>query len=264
MAEYPNMEADRKLDLVDTHAHIADASFDSDRADVLERAKDAGVGAILAVSERLEDALRNLALAAAHPEIIRAGAGLHPEYPDTDQARTVERFIREHRGRLAAIGEVGLDHWLVQDEAARECQRENFERFIALSLELDLPLNVHSRSAGEKTVALLLDRGASRVHLHAFDGRAAKALPGVEAGYFFSIPPSIVRSPQKQKLVRRLPLSCLLLESDSPVLGPDPTARNEPCNVRIALRAISEIKGLAEEEVADAIRENTRRLYGEL
>jgi TatD DNase family protein len=258
------MKADRKPDLVDTHAHIGDKSFDSDRAEVLERAMDAGVGRVLAVSETLSDARRNLELAAHHPEILRAGAGLHPEHPDIEQARAVESFIRQHRGELTAIGEVGLDHWLVQDEAAREVQKANFERFIALSLELDLPLNVHSRSAGEKTVALLLDRGARRVHLHAFDGRASKALPGVEAGYFFSIPPSIVRSAQKQKLVRGLPLGCLLLESDSPVLGPDPASRNEPCNVRIALRAVSEIKGLTEEEVAEAIRENTGRLYGEL
>lgn len=257
------MITDRKLDLVDTHAHIADESFDFDRSNVLERAKEAGVGAILAVSERLADAEKNLALASKHPDILHACAGLHPEYPDTEQASAVESFIREHRGELAAIGEVGLDHWLVQDDAARERQKENFERFVALSLELDLPLNVHSRSAGEKTVALLLERGALRVHLHAFDGRAAKALPAVEAGYFFSIPPSIVRSAQKQKLVRRLPLTCLLLESDSPVLGPDPAARNEPCNVRIALRAVAAIKGLREEEAADAIRENTRRLYGE-
>jgi TatD DNase family protein len=258
------MAGDRKLDLVDTHAHIADESFDADRAEVLERAQEAGVGRILTVSETLSDAERNLALAAQHAEILRFAAGLHPEYPDAEQAGAIERFIREHRGELTAIGEVGLDHWLVQDEAARERQKANFERFIALSLELGLPLNVHSRSAGEKTVALLLDRGARRVHLHAFDGRAAKALPAVEAGYFFSIPPSVVRSAQKQKLVRRLPLTCLLLESDSPVLGPDPAARNEPCNVAIALRAVAEIKGLREEEVAERIRENSRRLYGEL
>jgi TatD DNase family protein len=258
------MTADRKLDLVDTHAHIADESFDPDRAEVLERAREAGVGFVLTASERSDDAERNLALAANHPDILRAADGLHPEYPDTEQAQAVERFIREHRGELTAIGEVGLDHWLVTDEAARERQKANFERFIALSLELDLPLNVHPRSAGEKTVQLLLDRGARRIHLHAFDGRAAKALPAIEAGYFFSTPPSVVRSAQKQKLVRRLPLSRLLLESDSPVLGPDPSARNEPCNVRIALRAISDIKGLPEEEVAEAIRDNTRRLYREL
>jgi TatD DNase family protein len=250
------------LPLVDTHAHLADASFDFDLGDVLARARAEGVRSILAVSENLADAERILALADAHPETIRPCAGLHPEFPDPDQAREVVRFIREHRSELTAIGEVGLDHWLVKEEAARETQRAIFAEFIALSLELELPLNVHSRSAGEKTVALLLERGARKVQLHAFDGRAAKALPAVEAGYFFSIPASIVRSAQKRKLVRRLPLDCLLLESDAPVLGPDPRERNEPANVRIALRAISEIHGVPEERVAEVALENTRRLYG--
>jgi TatD DNase family protein len=107
-----------------------------------------------------------------------------------------------------------------------------------------------------------LERGAERVLLHAFDGRAAKAMPAVEAGYFFSVPPSVVRSPQKQKLVRQLPLSCLLLETDSPVLGADPTERNEPCRVLVSLRAIAEIKGLAVQEVADATARNALRLFG--
>ncbi|TNF80121.1 MAG: hypothetical protein EP299_02785, partial [Acidobacteria bacterium] len=124
-------------------------------------------------------------------------------------------------------------------------------------------LNVHSRSAGRKTIELLLERGAKKVHLHAFDGRAAKALPGVEAGYYFSVPPSVVRSPQKQKLVQRLPLSCLLLETDSPVLGEVPDERNEPANVGIGLEAICRIKNLTRGEAAAAIAENTNRLYGE-
>ena len=89
-------------------------------------------------------------------------------------------------------------------------------------------------------------------------------LPAVEAGYFFSVPPSIVRSRQKQKLVARLPLSCLLLETDSPVLGPERDGRNEPANVRISLDQIAEIKGLDSDEVAAAVTENTRRLYGDL
>ena len=84
----------------------------------------------------------------------------------------------------------------------------------------------------------------------------------MEAGYFFSVPPSVVRSPQKQKLVRRLPLSCLLLETDSPVLGPERDRRNEPSNAVVSLTAIAEIKGLPVSEVAAAVRENTARLYG--
>jgi TatD DNase family protein len=83
---------------------------------------------------------------------------------------------------------------------------------------------------------------------------------GVELGYYFSISPSIVRSPQKQKLVRHLPLDRLLLESDSPVLGPDLAARNEPKNVRLACEAIAQIKGLPVEEVARVTTDNARRL----
>ena len=89
-------------------------------------------------------------------------------------------------------------------------------------------------------------------------------LPGIEAGFFFSVPPSIERAAQKQKLVRRLPLENLLIETDSPVLGPDPKERNEPANARISLRAIAELKELPIEAVEEAIEENTRRLYGDL
>ena len=162
------------------------------------------------------------------------------------------------------IGEVGLDHWKVESEEDRDLQGEIFALFIDLSLELNLPLNVHSRAAGRKTIELLLERGAKRVQLHAFDGRAAKALPGVEAGFYFSVPPSVVRSAQKQKLVQRLPLSSLLLETDSPVLGAVRDQRNEPANVGVSLEAICQIKELSPGEVVEAIAENTESLYGEL
>jgi TatD DNase family protein len=176
----------------------------------------------------------------------------------------METLIRESRERLVAIGEVGLDHWKVKQPAERELQRDIFTRFIRLSQEVDLPLNIHSRSAGRHVVALLLDEGARRVQLHAFDGKPASALPAVEAGYYFSIPPSVVRSRQKQKLVRRLPLSCLLLETDSPVLSATPGERNEPAQVRVSLRTIAELKELPEEQVAEAVAGNTQRLYGDL
>jgi TatD DNase family protein len=135
--------------------------------------------------------------------------------------------------------------------------------FIALGRELDLPLNVHSRSAGRQTLALLLASGAARVQLHAFDGKAAAALPAVAAGYFFSIPPSLVRSRQKQKLVRHLPLDCLLVETDSPVLGPDPAQRNEPANAAVVIAALAELKQVPAEELRAVLYANTRRLYGE-
>jgi TatD DNase family protein len=247
--------------IVDCHAHIGDAVFDPDRAAVLARAAAAGVAAVVAVGETLADAERNLALAAEHPAILPA-AGLYPTHLDLDQASEVETFVRRHRERLVAIGEVGLDHWKVKEPHEREVQREIFLRFVRLADELALPLNVHSRSAAREAIALLLDAGARRVQLHAFDGRAATALPAVEGGFFFSVPPSIVRSRQKQKLVRRLPLDCLLLETDSPVLGPEPEGRNEPANARVSLRAVAEIKDVSEEEVAEAAARNATRLFG--
>jgi TatD DNase family protein len=111
---------------------------------------------------------------------------------------------------------------------------------------------------------MLLEQGAQKVQLHAFDGKASAAMPAVEAGYFFSIPPSIVRSKQKQKLVKHLPISCLLVESDSPVLGPSPEKRNEPSNAAISVDAIAEIKNISRKEVIETIFENTCRLYGKL
>ncbi len=252
-----------ELALVDTHAHVCDPVFDSDRAQVLERARLAGIGAVVAVGENLADARKNVELAAAHP-MIRPAAGLYPTQLSLEDAEEMRRFILSHRDRICAIGEVGLDYWAVQDEAQQELQREIFAGFVALARDLQLPLNVHSRSAGRHAVAFLLERGAARVQLHAFDGNGAAALPAVEAGFFFSIPPSIVRSQQKQKLVRRLPLGCLLVETDSPVLGPVPQERNEPANVLVSIRAIAEIKGLSEAQVSETVRENTQRLYGDL
>jgi TatD DNase family protein len=246
--------------IIDLHAHLCDPAFAPDLDAVLARAAEAGVGSVVAVGETLADARKNLALAERFP-MIRPAAGLYPTHLDLAEADAMIRFICENHNRLVAIGEVGLDRWAVKEEAKLEAQREIFRRFIALSLELDLPLNVHSRSAGRHAIAMLLACGARRVHLHAFDGKASSALPAVEAGYFFSVPPSIVRSEQKQKLVRRLPLSCLMLETDSPVLGPSASERNEPANAWIALREIAKLKGVSESEAESALLENTRRCY---
>jgi TatD DNase family protein len=248
--------------LIDTHAHICDPVFDENRPAVMENARKAGVCCIIGVAETLADSEKNLSLAARYPMLL-PGAGLFPTILDLEQAAQVRDYIRNHAGRIAVIGEVGLDYWKVQDEPAREVQREIFREFIRLSLALDLPLNVHSRSAGRHAIEFLIKHSARRVQLHAFDGKASSALPGLDAGYFFSIPPSVVRSPQKQKLVRALPLDRILIETDSPVLGPDPAIRNEPANAVLAVETIARLKNLREEEVAEAAAENTRTLYGD-
>ncbi len=250
-----------RFHVVDTHAHMSAEVFDGDRDAVLERARSAGVRVIVTVSEDLDDARRNLALAERY-EMFRPAVGLYPGRLESSRLDDVAALIRSSGPRLIAIGEVGLDYWTAKTEPERHAQRQAFRRFIALARELELPLNVHSRSAGRQVIELLLETGARHVHMHAFDGRACSALPAVEAGYYFSIPPSIVRSRQKQKLVSSLPLSCLLLETDSPVLGPIPGERNEPANIGVAAQAIAQIKGIRVEQVYEAASQNTEALYG--
>ncbi len=249
--------------LVDVHAHICDSRFDADRDAVMERAVRAGVSAIIGVGESLSDAVKNKELAERYP-ILKPAAGLYPTHLDLDLAARTAAFIRQNQSRLAAIGEVGLDFWAIKEEDQKEIQRDIFRQFILLSNELNLPLNVHSRSAGRHAITMLLDNNAKRVQLHAFDGNFGSAMPAVEAGYLFSIPPSIVRSRQKQKLVKQLPLSCLLAETDSPVLGPDPQSRNEPANVTVSVAAIAQLKSVEEIAVLEAVAENTARLYPEI
>lgn len=260
--------------MIDCHTHLTSAEFDADRAAVLERARQAGITHIAIVGQ---DAAENHQVLAAAREAAARGArprllpflGLHPDRfadgrpPVTPaEVEAVCAEIRARRGEIAGIGEVGLDYWRCREEERRALQREAFGRLVRLALELELPLNVHSRSAGHHAIDFLLQHGARRVLMHAFDGKAGHALKGAEAGFVFSIPPSIVRSEQKRKLVRALPLAALALETDSPVLGADPAARNEPANVRIALAAIAEIKGISLPEAARATTAAARRVLG--
>lgn len=246
--------------LIDVHAHMADEAFAADLETVLRVATEVGVGGIITVSENLEEAHRVLALAAKFP-LLKPCAGLYPNVLDLDLAEAMADFVRAHAHQLVGIGEVGLDHWVVKDVEGWQIQEKALAKFVDLGKECDLPLNVHSRSAGRHTIRFLREHGARKVLMHAFDGKASAALEGIEAGYYFSIPPSVVRSQQKQKLLRQLPLDRLLLESDAPVLGPDPTTRNEPRNVVISCQVIAAAKGVSTEEVARITTENAFRLF---
>lgn len=256
--------------MIDCHTHLALEDFDPDREAVIARARRAGVERILVVGEDAADNQRVLEVCARHSEVLRPCIGLHPDRfaedrdaPNEASIAAVIELARAHRRHLIAIGEVGLDYWYVKTDERRAAQRNCLERMAALAGELDLPLNVHSRSAGRHAIELLAACGAHRVLMHAFDGKAGHALRAVEQhGYLFSIPPSLLRSAQKQKLVRRLPLEALALESDSPVLGPEPGGRNEPANLVHTVRCVAELKGISEDRVRETTSENARRLFG--
>ncbi len=262
----------REVFLIDCHAHLADPAFDADRAEVLARARAAGVTAVLVVGQDLPDNERVARLCAAPREDgprLRACFGLHPDRfaddrapPDPGEIAAALEQIRAAAPRLAAIGEVGLDRRVVVAADRRRAQATLLEELAGLAAALDLPLNVHSRSAGHYALDLLRACGAKRVLMHAFDGKAGHAQRAAEQdGFLFSIPPSIVRSRQKQKLVRALPLEHLALESDAPVLGPVPGQRNESANLALVVDAIAEIKSVDPRRVEALTTDNARALF---
>jgi len=260
--------------MIDCHAHLADGSFDDDRSQVRARAAAAGVTAVLVVGEDPEDNNRVLKVTGESPPEgchLLPCLGFHPDrfaddrpLPNRSEIDRAIAQIRDHAHELTAIGEVGLDYWWSKDLERRQAQNALLEEMAELSAELDLPLNVHSRSAGRYAVDLLLGCGARRILMHAFDGKASHAVRAAEAGYLFSVPPSVIRSEQKKKLVRRLPLESLCLESDSPVLGPDREQRNEPANLTYTRDFIAESHGISPERVDEETSRNAERLFSQL
>ncbi|KAL2098845.1 hypothetical protein ACEWY4_005325 [Coilia grayii] len=259
---------------IDCHCHISAAEFDNDIDVVIENAKKAGVIALLAVAEHAGEFEKIIKLSQRFSGFIAPSLGVHPvQAVDETQQRgaVLEDLeaampqIEKYKNHLVAIGEVGLDFTprFVSSDAGKDQQRQVLIRQVEIAKRLGLPLNVHSRSAGRPTIQLLKDQGADNVLLHAFDGKPSVAMEGVKAGYFFSIPPSIIRSEQ-QKLVKQLPLENMCLETDSPALGPEKQVRNEPKNISICAEYIAKIKGVPVERVVEVTTQNALRLFPKL
>ncbi|NWF96304.1 MAG: TatD family hydrolase [Candidatus Thorarchaeota archaeon] len=237
------------------------SDFDGDRAMVIRRAEESGIHVITsAIDPRDYD--KALDIASAYNTVSLA-VGLDPEL--VGQGADALEWIRRNRKSLIAIGETGLDHYRTRDHSVRALQEDLFKQFIAEATDAGLPIQVHSRSAGAKALDVLYRAGAEAVHMHAFDGRAGLArTASCEHGYYFSVPTSVVRSPQKRKLVEAVDIEHLLVETDSPVLGADPTRRNEPSDIDIAIDECARILGRHRDEMQDILLENTLRLYRSL
>ncbi|XP_062827988.1 putative deoxyribonuclease TATDN3 isoform X4 [Anolis carolinensis] len=249
---------------VDCHCHLAAPEFEGSK-----------LLALVAVAEHSGDFEKIIHLSERYSGFVFGCLGIHPiQSSPTGQERSVTLqdldealpLIELYKDHLLAIGEVGLDFTprIASTEEQKEGQRQVLIKQIQLAKQLDLPLNVHSRSAGRPTINLLKEQGAERVLLHAFDGKPSVAIAGVQAGYFFSIPPSIIRSEQKQKLVKQLPLESICLETDSPALGPEKQVRNEPKNIFIAAEYIAKIKGISVEDVLHKTTQNALKVFPKL
>lgn len=259
---------------IDCHCHISAGDFDKDVKEVIENSRKAGLLALLAVAEHAGEFDKIIELSQRFPGFIFPCLGVHPVQQDSSEKQrgaTLQDLeaalpiIEKYKDQLVAIGEVGLDFTprIVSSETDKDNQRQVLIRQAQIAKELDLPLNVHSRSAGRPTIHLLKEQGVEKALLHAFDGKPSVAMEGVKAGYFFSIPPSIIRSEQ-QKLVKQLPLENICLETDSPVLGPEKQVRNEPKNICVSAEYISQIKGVSLEKVIEVTTQNALRLFPKL
>nr|XP_008124034.1 PREDICTED: putative deoxyribonuclease TATDN3 isoform X3 [Anolis carolinensis] len=258
---------------VDCHCHLAAPEFEGDIECVLEEARKSKLLALVAVAEHSGDFEKIIHLSERYSGFVFGCLGIHPiQSSPTGQERSVTLqdldealpLIELYKDHLLAIGEVGLDFTprIASTEEQKEGQRQVLIKQIQLAKQLDLPLNVHSRSAGRPTINLLKEQGAEKVLLHAFDGKPSVAIAGVQAGYFFSIPPSIIRS--EQKLVKQLPLESICLETDSPALGPEKQVRNEPKNIFIAAEYIAKIKGISVEDVLHKTTQNALKVFPKL
>jgi TatD DNase family protein len=246
---------------IDVHAHL-DFFDDKKIASAIENAKKAGVGLIINAGINPERTKKTLEIMKKY-DIVKGSFGIYPtEMLETSEKEIDEQFklIRKlfDEGKVVAIGEVGID---MKEGREPEKQKKNFERFVSLSLELGLPIIVHSRKAELECIEILEKRGAKKVIMHCFSGKSALIERVMKNGWSFSIPANIKFSEHFQKLVKKVDISQLLCETDTPFLHPDKLKDNEPANVVESYKKIAEIKGLCLKECEEAIVENYKRLF---
>jgi TatD DNase family protein len=250
--------------LFDSHLHLTDARFRDDLADVLGRARAAGVAEMVTVGTTPADALAARELA-AREDGVWCTAGLHPHQASLfspDAMGGIEDVLSAPE--TVAVGETGLDfHY---DNSPRDVQRESFRAHLELAERAGLPVVIHSREADAETADLLRAfAGRVRGVLHCFTGGDALLEAGLEADWHVSFSGiATFGSWDGAGRVRRVPSDRLLVETDSPYLAPVPERgrRNEPAFVAHTCRAVAEMRDEDPEDVARATRRNARRFYG--
>ncbi len=250
--------------MIDVHCHLHDEVFDKDRDKVVERAKKRGLKYIITAVIRPEEISKALEVFRRYGGFVQLTIGHDPVLVDKEVFEKQMESIRKNIDLIVGIGEVGLDYWCVRDHEARKLQEKFFIEWIEFSRTYNLPLIVHSRSAGKYAIKVLLENKFYNAIMHAYDGSVGYAMEAAKYGVMFSIPPSVTYSVQKQKLVKKLSLENLLLETDSPVLAPIKGERNEPSNIIYSAKKIAEIKGVSLEKVVEITTENALEIFKRL
>lgn len=246
--------------MIDTHAHL-DAFEDA--AEVLARARAAGVGRVVSVGTTVDSCRATLALSEAEDGVF-AALGLHPH----EAGRVGDGELDELRSLLAhpkavAVGETGLDYY--RDRAPRDRQARAFRAQAELAAEVGKPLVVHTRAADEDTVAALRTHASGApVVLHCFSS-AALLSAALEHGWYVSFAGNVTypKAPELRWAAERVPADRLLAETDSPYLAPQPVRgkRNEPAFVAHTVAALAEARGEDARALEEQIDRNATAVF---
>jgi TatD DNase family protein len=252
--------------LVDSHCHLNFPEFSEDLDTVLAAARDQGVGMMLTINTKLSEAKDVQAIADRYPFVF-CTIGVHPhdasDYAGNsllDQLKTLA-----NHPKVVGLGETGLDYYY--NNSPRDAQILYFSDHIRASLELDLPLVIHTRDADEDTITCLRDVGKSQARgvFHCFSGSAALAAQALELGFYISFSGILTfkNAESLRQIAKTVPLDRVLVETDSPFLAPIPHRgrRNEPAFTRYTATLLAELKGISYAEIEEATTANFFNLF---
>lgn len=259
---------------VDTHCHLDGEEFQTDREAVMQRAREAGCGAIFLPAIDLPSSERIVSLCQQYPNYLYPMVGLHPEEVRADWREQLAQIksilpspFTHHLSTIIAIGEVGLDfYWSREFEHE---QLEAFEEQVKWSVETRLPLMIHCRKAQNELVAIL-KRYARELPggvFHCFTGNEKEAEELLQFERFVLGVGGVLtfkKSHLPEVLPQVVPLNRIVLETDAPYMAPVPMRgqRNEPAYVHYVLQRMAQAYGINEDELAAHTNENVERVFG--
>ncbi len=253
---------------IDCHVHL-DPFTDAEVGEILDRARQVGVGAVISAGTTIPSSLRSLDLSAKHPAFF-SGVGIHPMYireAFTDETYAALRDAALSTEKALVVSEIGLDFLDVDDAPDRAIQYTAFREQIRLARELRLPIVFHSREAHEETFRVLREERAYEVGgvMHYFQGDFKTARKVMDLGFYISLARPLLRLPQLQETAVKTPLESIVLETDA---TPQPFKSKrenwtEPRHVATVAGALAELKGIEVEQVERVTTANMRRVLGE-
>jgi TatD DNase family protein len=258
-----------KIGPIDSHAHLSHPEFDSDRTEVITRAKEKGLQAILSLGTEPQELQKELTIAGENPEFIYLGMGYHPhiakDINDTHYER-LQDIIQTNRTVVLAIGEIGLDFYYSHSHP--KVQEGVFREQLRFAAKNTLPVIIHCRQAYPQLIQILKAEpiAPEKVLIHCFSGDSdhAKKLLSWGAMLSFAGPLTYPKSEVLRSVVSLTPLERLMAETDSPYLAPQVFRgkRNEPAYVIKVYEMISQIKDIPIESLMEKISVNFGCFFG--